>query len=105
MKGSEKSRTHPQPQPQPKRMKSSLITIALGLSIAGTALAATYSPIALTPDSYTDDLIVESNATPVLKLVTTATLDNGTNNTGDTWMEVGNDTNNPTFGFPAAGST
>jgi len=32
-------------------------------------------------------------------------MDNGTNNKAWTWFEVGNDTNHPTWGFPAAGRT
>jgi hypothetical protein len=83
-------------------MKSRLLSLGLGLTLAGTALAGTYNPIPLTIGSYNADAIVESNATPVLKAVTTATVDAGTNNTANTWFEVGYDTANPANGLPLA---
>jgi hypothetical protein len=66
---------------------------------------AQYQPVAIQSSSYNADIVVESNATPVIKTVTTATVDNGTNNWQNTWFEVGFDTNNPANGLPAAGST
>lgn len=64
--------------------------------------ASTYTPVAIQPSSYNQDAIVESNATPVLKAVTTASVDSGTANTASTWYEIGYDSANPTFGLPAA---
>ena len=84
-------------------MKSRLILYSLVLAAANISQAA-YTPLAIQPSSYTADPIVESNATPVLRCVTTATLDQGTNNQASTWNEVGYDLANPTFGLPAPGT-
>lgn len=74
------------------------------LAIAGVSHAG-YSPVAIQTNSYNADLIVESNARPTLTISTTASVDNGTNNTANTWFEIGFDTANPGNGLPAAGST
>ena len=74
------------------------------LALAGVAQAG-YTPIAIQPSSYTADIIVESNATPSLVLATSASIDNGTNNTGNTWFEQGWDPANPQNGLPPHGST
>lgn len=66
---------------------------------------ASYTPIALTSSSYNADVIVESNATPTLTVVTSASIDNGTNNYANTLFEEGFDTANPTHGLPPHGST
>ncbi len=84
-------------------MKSRLILYGMALAAASIAQAA-YNPVPLQTSSYNADGIVESNATPVLKCVTTASVDNGTNNTASTWYEIGYDRSNPTFGLPAAGT-
>ena len=84
-------------------MKSRLILYSLVLAAANISQAA-YTPLAIQPSSYNADPIVESNATPVLICVTTATLDQGTNNQNSTWNEVGYDLANPTFGLPAPGT-
>jgi hypothetical protein len=84
-------------------MKSRLIIYSIALAAVSIAQAA-YNPIPITTGSYNADAIVESNATPVLKCVTTASLDSGTNNTASTWYEIGYDPANPTFGLPAANS-
>lgn len=73
----------------------------MALAAASVAQAA-YTPIPIQTSSYNADAIVESNATPVLTIVTTATVDNGTNNTANTWFEVGYDTGNPANGLPLA---
>lgn len=76
-----------------------------GMALAfASATQAAYTPIAIQSSSYNADVIVESNATPVLKCVTTASLDGGTNNNASTWYEIGYDASNPTFGLPAANS-
>ena len=88
-------------------MKIRLIPVLLALTAAGVAQAA-YSPIALTSGSYNADVVVEKTATPPLLpgSFTTASMDNGTANTGDTWVEAGFFTNTaPVPGLPAAGST
>jgi len=57
----------------------------LGLLLASAgALQAQFAPIPLTPSSYTQDMVVE-----VPNVVTTATMDNGPENTGATWYEIG----------------
>ncbi|MDB6109856.1 MAG: Immunoglobulin I-set domain protein [Pedosphaera sp.] len=73
----------------------------MALATASVSNAA-YTPVAIQSSSYNADAIVESNATPVLTIVTTATVDNGTNNTAATWFEAGYDVNNPANGLPAA---
>jgi hypothetical protein len=66
---------------------------------------AAYTPIAIQSSSFNADVVVESNATPTLMVVTSASVDNGTNNTANTWFEMGYDTNNPANGLPVHGST
>lgn len=78
--------------------------LALALASASVSQAA-YLPIPFSATNYNADVIVESNATPVLKVVTTATVDAGSNNTANTWFEIGYDTLNLGNGLPAAGST
>ncbi|MEO7678651.1 MAG: immunoglobulin domain-containing protein [Verrucomicrobiota bacterium] len=73
--------------------------------MATTVAQAVITPVPITPGSFNQDIVVEKNATPVLKVVTTATVDNGTNNTANTWYEVGYNLDFPTTGLPAAGST
>ena len=90
---------------EPMRKKTLLNLAAVILAGLSTSVAnAAYTPIPLQTSSYNADVIVESNATPALRCVTTATLDNGTNNTASTWYEIGYDTANPSFGLPAANS-
>lgn len=87
------------------RKKTLLSAAAVILaSLSASITNAAFTPIPLQTSSYNADVIVESNATPVLKCVTTATLDNGTNNTASTWYEIGYDASNPSFGLPAADS-
>ena len=86
--------------------KPTLKLIAPGLlcaAIAGTAHAG-FSPVLLDTNSYSHDMIVESNASPALRVVTTASVDNGIANTANTWMEVGFDPANPYNGLPPAGT-
>jgi hypothetical protein len=82
-------------------MKLKLTLFSLALATASVAEAA-YSPIPIQTSSYNADAIVESNATPVLSVVTTATVDQGTNNQANTWFEQGYDTANPLNGLPLA---
>jgi hypothetical protein len=78
--------------------------LLLGLAGVSVSQAAAYLPVPITQGSYNQDSIVESNATPRLDVVTTATVDNGSNNTANTWFEIGYDTGNPANGLPAAGT-
>lgn len=77
--------------------------IAAALLVGSIAQAA-FQPIPITPDSFNADIVVESNATPSLRVVTTATVDQGTNNGANTWMEMGFDETNPLNGLPAPGT-
>lgn len=85
-------------------MKARLLVCGLSL-LAATMVHAGYTPVSIKASSYNADVIVESNATPRLVVVTSATIDNGTNNTGNTLFEQGYDTNNPGNGVPPHGST
>jgi len=86
-------------------MKSRIILCGLTLAVAGVARAG-YTPVAIQSSSYNADIVVESNATPQLLEVTSATVDQGTNSNGNnTWFEQGWDLNNPQNGLPTAGST
>ena len=85
-------------------MKSQTVLCGLLLAVAPLARA-TYTPVAIQSSSYNADVIVESNATPRLLVVTTASVDNGTNNTANTLFEVGYDTANPNNGVPVHGTT
>jgi hypothetical protein len=76
----------------------------MALAFAGISRAA-YTPIAIQSSSYNADVIVESNATPALTVVTSASIDNGTNNTANTWFEQGYDLANPLNGLPPHGTS
>jgi hypothetical protein len=67
--------------------------------------ASGFAPIALNPQSYNQDVVVERGATPPPPLLTTASMDAGKANTGFSWYEVGFDADAPDTGLPAAGST
>jgi hypothetical protein len=76
--------------------------VALGLGVA----RADFTPLTLTSGSYNQDVVVEKTATtPVTPGgATTASMDGGINNDGDTWNEQGFFADNPEVGLPAAGS-
>lgn len=76
-------------------------------SLGSFVAQAQFAPIQLTPESYNQDIVVEKLATPPLTpgFYTTASMDGGTNNNGDTWNEQGYFRANPDVGLPAAGST
>jgi hypothetical protein len=86
---------------RPKFIPAALLL--LGLAGASISQAASpYLPVPITATSYNQDAIVEANATPRLDVVTTATVDAGTNNTANTWFEQGYDVANPGNGLPPA---
>lgn len=84
-------------------MKTTAFSL-LAVMVACTARA-DFTPVPLTPGSFNQDIVVENTATPPVGRSTTATMDAGTNNTGNTWYEVGFNLAAPTTGIPAAGST
>jgi hypothetical protein len=91
--------------------KSLILPAGLLLAWATSGQAA-FTPIPLQAGSYTHDLIVEKNGpTPVIPGgVTTASMDGGIGNGGDTWNEQGyftsdTDANVVNVGLPPAGST
>jgi predicted alpha-1,6-mannanase (GH76 family) len=64
-----------------------------------------FAPISLTPGSYNEDMVIESNAPSVPEgKYTTASMDTGVTNIGNGWYEQGYDASAPTSGLPPAGS-
>jgi len=82
----------------------SILTITIVALTVASSLQAALTPIPIAPESYNADVVVEKTAIPALQVVTTASVDQGTNNGANTWMEVGFDPANPTFGLPAPGT-
>jgi hypothetical protein len=85
-------------------MRSIFTSLGFALTIAG-ATAAQFVPIPLTPGTFNFDMIVEKEAPPPIPAGVTATMDGGTNQTGNTWYEQGYNTASPSTGVPAAGTT
>lgn len=81
-------------------------TIGLALTAASIAQAQ-FTPVPLTPESLTWDVIAERNGpTPIIPgSRTTASVDGGIANTGNTWFEVGYALDNPAAGIPAPGTS
>ena len=69
-------------------MTRKLIPIALILA-AATLARADFNPVPLTPSSFTQDIVVEKSAQAPLENFTTVTVDQGTNNYGNTFFEQG----------------
>jgi len=87
-------------------MNRTFATILIAAAIGATRSQADFNPVALTPGSFTADVIVEKTAPKSINDFTTATMDNvGTNNTANVWYETGYFTNSPWTGVPAQGST
>jgi hypothetical protein len=82
-----------------------MIFAVSGVTAPAQPLAVTTQPITLTPGSYNQDGIIELAAPHMSSpLATTASLDQGTNNTGYTWYEQGYNPAYPASGLPTAGS-
>ncbi len=80
--------------------------IATSLTLAcWSAPGAVFFPVTLTPGSYNQDMVVENTAPPPIGRATTASMDGGTNNTGNIWYEVGFNSAAPGTGLPAPGAT
>jgi hypothetical protein len=88
---------------RPPSFWTKLLVCAAALSLGGLARA-DFDPIALTPDSFNADVVVENTAPPPLNNYVTATMDGGTNNSSRTWFEQGFNTNLPTAGLLPAGT-
>jgi hypothetical protein len=76
----------------------------LALTLASVAQAQ-YNPVPLTAGSFTQDIIVEKSAPPPLASFTTATIDQGTNDYGNTFFEQGYVSSLPWIGLPPHGTT
>jgi hypothetical protein len=75
-------------------------------ALSGSVLAGgPWVPILVTGYAY--DMIIEASSPMAVPLTTatTASMDGGTNNNGNTWFERGYDPFNPGVGLPVAGST
>lgn len=89
---------------------SYLVAIPLGMATLGTAWGQ-FSPITLTVDNYNYDLIAEKTGpTPLIPggtigAPTTASMDGGIANSGNTWNEQGYFTQDESVGLPAAGTS
>jgi hypothetical protein len=86
------------------RKAISAAVVPLLLSLAGNAGATVFHPIALGTNSYNADIVVEASATGLMRN-TTGTTDGGTNNNGNTWYEIGYNTNSLTSGVPLHNTT
>lgn len=89
--------------PMNSRTQCFLATALLSLSTSWAG-EGNFEPLALTSDSYNQDMVVEKTATPPVVPVTTASMDEGVSNTGFTWFERGYVADYPTTGLPPAGS-
>jgi hypothetical protein len=79
-----------------------------GVVVRPTTYAATsslFQPIALAASSYNQDMVVEKTAPNPPVGATTATMDTGVGDTGNTWYEQGYDAAAPLTGLPPAGAT
>jgi hypothetical protein len=80
-----------------------LLLLSFSLSCAWLTRA-DFVPIALTTNSYNQDIVVERNAPPPAVRVTTASMDEGVSNSGYAWYERGYLTEWPSTGLPEAGA-
>src|SRR5438309_2338022 len=86
-----------------RRQSSYLFALALAAGPLA-AVRADFTPITLAPSSFNQDVVVEKGAihSPV---ATSASMDEGFNNTGFGWYETGYNIDSPDTGLPAAGAT
>src|SRR5512141_41847 len=87
-------------------MKRISIPLGILLALAGSSQAA-FTPIPLDPGSFNQDVVVDRNGpTPLIPGgATTASMDGGIGNGGDTWNEQGYFTQDTAVGLPPAGTT
>src|SRR5439155_355262 len=84
------------------------VVCTLAASVLGASAArAAYVPIALTPGSFNQGMVVEATAvndpTAHYNNAVTASMDGGTTKSGNTWYETGLNTAAPTTGLPHPG--
>jgi hypothetical protein len=77
--------------------------LLLSLSLGAPAFAG-FTPVTIDTNSFNEDVVVEASAPQSLNDVVTATMDGGTNKTGNTFYEVGYNPAAPLTGLPAHGS-
>jgi hypothetical protein len=80
--------------------------IILGLLASSAASRAAFTPIPLNPSSFNADPVIEATAPPSINDYVTVTPDQGTNRNGNTWYEMGYNTNlyaTPTYSGPLTG--
>jgi opacity protein-like surface antigen len=86
-------------------MKCKLILAGVALLLASAARAANvYTPVTLAPSSFNADVVVEKTAAPPIENYVTASLDGGTNLTGNGWFEQGYYPSVATWGLPPHGT-
>src|SRR2546423_699617 len=84
-------------------MKRTLLSALITLTLAGSASfvrAAGFTPIPLNSSSFNGDPVIEASAPRSLNDFVGVTPDAGTNKTGNTWYEMGYNTNvyaSPTY--------
>src|SRR5437868_8269238 len=83
--------------------KITLTTFCLSLNLSQPALAA-FEPIALTPYSFNQDIIVEKSAPRPVLPATSASMDGDSPGTGYAWFERGYLPDWPSAGLPEAGT-
>ena len=89
---------------QSQTILAGLLPIGLALACVTTARA-DYYPIALNPASFNADVVIEKTARGPFQHTTTATLDGGTNNNGNTFCEIGYDASLAFLGVPHPGTS
>jgi hypothetical protein len=80
-------------------------TLAAVTLITANLAYGDFNPVPLASSSFNQDVVVEKTAPGPIGRATTASLDSGTNNSQNSWYEVGFNTAAPSTGLPAAGST
>lgn len=80
------------------------LAVLIALAALGRSFAADFVPIPITVESLPFDVVVERGATPPPTPLTTATMDDGVANTGNTWYEQGFNPEAPETGLPLAGT-
>src|SRR4029078_7477994 len=85
--------------------RQSFYLSALALAAGTVAVTrADFTPITLAPESFNQDIVVEKDAIHA-PVATTASMDDGSANTGFGWYEMGYNQSSPDTGLPDPGST